>query len=207
MSLDRFINGFDTALRTLAGVHQAQRPRPDCGGEKRELTALEQKHSAGLMRINHCGEVCAQALYQGQALTASDPKIAEALSEAAKEEIDHLKWCEQRLQELGAQPTLLNPLWYGMSFSLGAVAGLLGDKWSLGFLAATEDQVCRHLHEHLQSISENDGLSRATIAQMAEDEANHSALARREGAQELPKPIKDLMWEAAKIMKESAYRF
>jgi ubiquinone biosynthesis monooxygenase Coq7 len=159
------------------------------------------------MRINHTGEVCAQALYQGQALTAKLPEVRDSMTEAASEEIDHLGWCEERLDELESRPSLLNPLWYGMSFGLGAVAGLAGDKWSLGFVAETEKQVCTHLQDHLQKLPEQDEKSQAILTQMLEDEGKHAVNAEAAGAAELPTPIRSAMALMATVMKLSTYRF
>jgi ubiquinone biosynthesis monooxygenase Coq7 len=158
------------------------------------------------MRINHTGEVCAQALYQGQSLTAKLPEVRDSMTEAASEEIDHLGWCEERLNELESRPSLLNPLWYGMSFGLGAVAGLAGDKWSLGFVAETEKQVCTHLQDHLQKLPEQDERSQAILTQMLEDEGKHAVNAEAAGAAELPLPIKSAMALMATVMKVSSFR-
>lgn len=197
---DDLIRGFDRALRTLTGQHQAGRPSPasqslpkDTAKDAFEevmdtLTPEEKRHAAGLMRVNHCGEVCAQALYDGQSATARSPEVLEVLAQAGEEEVDHLVWCEERLEELGARPSVLNPLFYGASWTLGAVAGLLGDRVSLAFVEATEDQVVKHLDSHLESLPEDDDRSRAVVAQMREDEARHGdqalALAKSLGSAE-----------------------
>jgi ubiquinone biosynthesis monooxygenase Coq7 len=158
------------------------------------------------MRINHTGEVCAQALYQGQALTAKLPEVRDAMDEAAKEEIDHLVWCEQRINELNGRTSVLNPLFYGLSFTIGALAGVAGDKWSLGFVAATENQVCKHLEEHLQSLPESDTKSRAILEQMLIDEAKHATAALDAGGAEFPSEIKSVMSVIAKGMTTTTYR-
>ena len=157
-------------------------------------------------RVNHSGEVCAQALYQGQALTARDPVAREAMEQAAREEIDHLAWCESRLGELDARPSLLNPLWYAASFTIGAVAGLIGDRWSLGFLAETERQVVEHLEEHLDQLPEEDSRTRCIVAQMQADEARHGAGATQAGGAELPGPVVAAMRGVARMMTTVAYR-
>ncbi|HWK54537.1 MAG TPA: 2-polyprenyl-3-methyl-6-methoxy-1,4-benzoquinone monooxygenase [Hyphomicrobiales bacterium] len=206
-SLDRFIIGIDRALRTLApGSTAAERPNPAGEHTQAELGAPAARHSAGLMRINHTGEVCAQALYQGQALTAQLPQIRHSMEQAAQEESDHLAWCESRLQELGSRPSLLNPLWYTMSFGLGAAAGLAGDKWSLGFVAETEDQVCSHLRSHLERLPEDDTRSKAILEQMLVDEGQHASTARAAGAATLPMPVKGAMTAMAQVMKTLVYR-
>ncbi len=206
--VDSLICQFDQALRTLApGAVSAARPNP---AENIAATELDQDsertHSAGLMRINHTGEVCAQALYQGQALTAKLPDVREKMEAAAAEEVDHLSWCEDRLTELNSHPSLLNPLWYGMSFGIGAVAGLAGDKWSLGFVAETENQVCEHLSDHLAKLPESDLKSKAILEKMLSDEAQHAEMAESAGAAELPKPIKQSMSLLSQAMKKTAYR-
>lgn len=171
---DDLIRGFDRALRTLTGQHRANRPSPAAGEpQKVELSAEEARHAAGLMRVNHCGEVCAQALYDGQSATARSPEVLAVLAHAGEEEVDHLVWCEERLDELGSRPSVLNPLFYGASWTLGAVAGLLGDRVSLAFVEATEDQVVKHLDSHLESLPDDDERSRAVVTQMREDEARH----------------------------------
>lgn len=204
---DTLINHFDRALKTLmpGSVHSA-RANPSTSVQNAELSSSEMKHSAGLMRINHTGEVCAQALYQGQSLTARLQEVRQAMEQAADEEIDHLDWCEQRLQELNSRPSLLNPFWYGMSFGLGALAGLAGDKWSLGFVAETERQVCLHLDDHLQKLPQADTASQAILRQMREDEARHATLAENAGAAPLPQPATQAMGLTAEVMKTLVYR-
>lgn len=205
--IDTLILNFDQALRTLVpGSTHAQRENPAGHSEAAELSDQEKKHTAGLMRINHTGEVCAQALYQGQALTARLPDVRDNMSKAAQEEIDHLSWCEDRLIELDSRPSLLNPLCYGLSFGLGAAAGLAGDRWSLGFVAETEKQVCDHLKDHLQKLPEQDGKSQAILTQMLEDEGKHAVNAEAAGAAALPFPVKTAMSLMASVMKMTTYR-
>lgn len=204
---DRLIGHGDAALRTLAGTHAGEiRPLPGANHPPAELAEDQRRHVAGLMRVNHTGEVCAQALYQGQALTARLPRVQRQMEEAAKEEEDHLAWCEQRLSELNSHTSLLNPIWYGMSLGIGAVAGIAGDKWSLGFVEETEIQVCAHLSSHLARLPEQDQRSREIIEQMRDDEAKHAAMAKRAGAASLPPPVKKLMATVAKVMTSTAYR-
>lgn len=205
-SADELIQGFDLALRTLAATPTSSRPHPDAHMEDAHLSEDEKSHAAGLMRVNHCGEVCAQALYQGQALTARDPVTREALREAAIEEVEHLAWTERRIHELGGHTSALNPLWYLGSLAMGVSAGLIGDKWNLGFLAETEHQVGAHLQSHLQRLPSNDVRSRAIVSQMCEDEANHAKVAEGLGAASLPKPVSELMAAASKIMTSASYR-
>jgi ubiquinone biosynthesis monooxygenase Coq7 len=205
--LDNLIGHFDQALRTLSPCAvSANRLNPAKAVEDNELLQTEQVHSAGLMRINHTGEVCAQALYQGQALTAKLPEVREKMALAADEETDHLSWCEDRLTELNSQPSLFNPLWYTMSFTIGATAGLFGDKWSLGFVAETERQVCEHLSEHLQKLPEQDEKSKAILEQMLIDEGQHATMAEQAGAAALPLPFKQTMTLMSKVMKKTVYR-
>lgn len=205
--IDHLINEMDTALRTIIppSARASQRPSPAEQVEEAPLSALEKKHIAGLMRVNHAGEVCAQALYQGQALTAQLTHIKQQMSQAATEEIEHLAWCEQRLAELDSRPSLLNPVWYGGSLFLGALAGLAGDKISLGFVAATEQQVSAHLQKHLQDIPAADKKTRALLEQMQEDEEQHARLAVEAGAVELPFMVKKLMSAVSKLMTNSSY--
>ncbi|MEY4588540.1 MAG: hypothetical protein RL497_616 [Pseudomonadota bacterium] len=204
---DQLIGQLDSALRSLTrGVQAPQRPSPATALEHTPLTSEEQRHAAGLMRVNHSGEVCAQGLYQGQALTAQLKDTRQAMHTAAQEEIDHLAWCEARLSELKAQPSLLNPIWYGLSFGLGAAAGLMGDKVSLGFVAATEEGVCTHLAQHLTALPEVDHKSRAIVRQMLEDEQRHGQTALEAGGVNLPAPVKALMRITAKAMTHSSYR-
>ncbi len=205
--LDHLIDNFDQALRTLSpGVVSARRPNPANSSKENDLDQSELKHSAGLMRINHTGEVCAQALYQGQALTAKLPEVREKMTVAADEETDHLSWCEERLSELNDRPSLLNPIWYAMSFGIGATAGLLGDKWSLGFVAETEHQVCEHLNEHLEKLPKQDKKSKAILEQMIIDEGQHATMAEQAGAAILPQAVKTSMTLMSKVMKQTAYR-
>jgi ubiquinone biosynthesis monooxygenase Coq7 len=205
--IDNLIVQLDQALRTLVpGSVAAERANPADNTAAAQLSPEEKRHAAGLMRINHTGEVCAQALYQGQALTARLPDVRGSMERAAKEECDHLNWCETRLDELDSRPSLLNPLWYGMSFGLGALAGLAGDKWSLGFVAETEKQVVKHLEEHLQSLPATDDRSRRILEQMHTDEGKHATVAMEAGAADLPAPVKDVMGLMARVMKTTVYR-
>ena len=203
--LDKLIIEFDKGLRTLLAPAQSARPLPGRDLSEPELAAADKKHAAGLMRVNHVGEVCAQALYQGQALTARDPLARTALEHAAREETEHLAWCEARSHALGGRKSLLNPMWYASSLLLGMAAGALGDKWSLGFLAETERQVEAHLGGHLDTLPEADTKSRAVVAQMQEDEARHAETAIAHGAAELPVPIQRLMTLMSKVMTRTAY--
>ncbi len=204
--LDRLVLRADSALRTLsAQATRSQRPHPDAQLGEQPMRAEERRHAAALMRINHCGEVCAQALYQGQALTARLPKVRAAMEQAAQEESDHLALCEQRVHELGQRTSYLNPLWYGMSFLLGALAGLAGDEISLGFVAETERQVGRHLSSHLQQLPAQDLRSRAIVEAMADDEERHGAMARAAGGIELPPQLTRLMQAMAKVMTQTVY--
>ena len=204
--LDSLLKNSDQMLRTVTGNSQhAQRPSPASNTNKQDLPENKRKHVAGLMRVNHTGEVCAQALYQGQALTAKSESVKLNMEQAANEEIDHLVWCEQRLNELNDHVSYLNPMWYALSFSLGALAGIAGDHWSLGFVKETEDQVCRHLDEHLDQIPLSDQASRAVLLQMREDEAKHAHMAKEEGAQELPDGVKRTMSLVSKLMTRSTY--
>jgi len=204
--LNRFIIEFDKGLKTLAATAHSVRPYPDQNVSlSTELNSTEKRHAAALMRINHCGEVCAQALYNGQALTTKNPQTVRALEQASKEETEHLAWCEKRIQELGGRTSLLNPIWYVSSFTLGAIAGALGDKWNLGFLAETERQVGAHLNEHLDALPANDDKSRAILEHMKIDEAEHAANAIHLGGAELPSPIKAAMQGMSKVMTSTTY--
>jgi 3-demethoxyubiquinol 3-hydroxylase len=205
MQIDQFITTLDAGLRTLFASSVAARPRPDVALEEPALDDSSKSHAAALMRINHVGEVCAQALYSGQALISKNPKIVNALKHAAREETDHLAWCEARINELGGRKSLLNPLWYAGSFTLGAVAGALDDKWNLGFLAETEQQVSAHLQNHLQQLNISDIKTRSIVEQMQQDEAAHASDAHALGASELPAPIKTGMKIASKIMTKTAH--
>jgi 3-demethoxyubiquinol 3-hydroxylase len=205
--VDRLLLQADAALRTLLPFSgQPSRPSPATVQAEAELDEAQAQHVAGLMRINHTGEVCAQALYQGQALTAKLPQVRKAMEHAADEEIDHLAWCEQRIRQLGSQPSILNPLFYGLSFGVGAAAGLISDKVSLGFVAATEDQVVKHLDEHLQQIPPEDQKSRAILEQMRTDEEQHANSALDAGGLRFPAPVKFGMSLLAKVMTKSTYR-
>ncbi len=202
---DRLIGAFDQALRSVVpNTTQAERPLPSARAES-ALNVSDARRVAGLMRVNHSGEVAAQALYHGQALTAKLPHVREAMQQAAREEQDHLAWCETRLKELDSHTSLLNPLWYAMSFGIGAVAGLAGDQYSLGFVAETERQVGVHLDEHLQALPENDDRSRAILQQMHKDELHHREQAIDAGAQELPESVKAVMGVISKVMTKSSY--
>jgi ubiquinone biosynthesis monooxygenase Coq7 len=205
--IDRALLQVDQLLHTLVpGAARAQRPSPALPATDGELGEQERRHIAGLMRINHTGEVCAQALYQGQALTARLEQVRGAMAEAAQEEIDHLAWCEQRLRELGSRPSLLNPLFYGASFALGAAAGAVGDRWSLGFVAATEEQVCHHLDSHLRQLPAADARSRAVLEQMRIDEAEHGTAALAAGGAKFPRWLKRGMAAVSKVMTTATYR-
>ncbi|TRX75049.1 2-polyprenyl-3-methyl-6-methoxy-1,4-benzoquinone monooxygenase [Pseudomonas mangiferae] len=205
--VDRLLLQANTALRTLLPFSgQPYRPSPADTREDTPLAADEARHVAGLMRINHTGEVCAQALYQGQALTAKLPEVRAAMEQAAEEEIDHLVWCERRIRELGSRPSVLNPLFYGLSFGVGAVAGLISDKVSLGFVAATEDQVCKHLDEHLGQLPAEDSKSRAILEQMRVDEEHHATNALEAGGLRFPAPVKFGMTLLSKVMTKTTYR-
>ncbi len=205
--LDHLIDNADQVLRTLGGdANQAGRPSPANSSPEPELDDTQRHHAAGLMRVNHTGEVCAQALYQGQALTARLPDVREEMEQAAAEEIDHLVWCEERLNQLGSHTSRLNPLWYGLSFAMGAAAGLAGDRWSLGFVAATEDRVCRHLEDHLERLPEDDHRSRRIVEQMLEDERRHGEAALEAGGEEFPEPVKRAMASVSRIMTDTSYR-
>ncbi|MDC7714582.1 2-polyprenyl-3-methyl-6-methoxy-1,4-benzoquinone monooxygenase [Vogesella sp. LYT5W] len=204
--LDKLISEFDRGLRTLFAPASSARPHPDHDVDEAELSTEDKRHALGLMRVNHCGEVCAQALYQGQALTARDPAAREALRHAAFEEVEHLAWTERRIRELGGRPSLFNPLWYTGSLAIGVTAGLLGDKWNLGFLQETEHQVGAHLDSHLSELPAQDDKSRAIVSQMRDDELKHADMAQQLGAAELPLPVKGMMKLSAKLMTVSSYR-
>ncbi len=181
------------------------RPSPAQPLNEADLSEAERKKSAALMRVNHTGEVCAQALYQGQALTAKLPNVRVEMEKAAEEEIDHLVWCQERIDALGSHTSYLNPVWYGVSFAIGAGAGLVSDKVSLGFVAATEDQVCKHLQDHLQELPASDNRSRAVVEQMLEDEARHADMALSAGGYNFPAPVKGLMTLMSKVMTRTSY--
>lgn len=207
--LDVLVSGFDQALKTMAGSAAGSgRPNPamqaaPAGAET--LADAQRRHVAGLMRVNHSGEVAAQALYQGQALTARLENVREAMERAAVEEIDHLKWCQERLQELGSHTSVLNPLWYAGSFAIGALAGIAGDRWSLGFVAETEKQVVDHLQGHLERLPLEDERSRAILEQMKQDEQHHGQAAADAGGARLPAPFRHLMTLTSRVMTRTAY--
>ena len=228
MHPDDLISAFDRALRTFAGVSVSARPYPP---DERHipayqpsdsppgtnptsaptsiepaLTAAERTHAAGLMRVNHTGEICAQALYSGQAITCSNEALKRKLDHAAREETEHLAWTESRLRELGARRSVLNPLWYAGSFAMGAAAGLAGDRWNLGFLSETERQVEQHLSGHLDTLPVNDARSRSIVDQMRVDEGAHAQMAEDAGAERLPLPVRLMMRLTAKVMTSTAYR-
>ena len=205
--IDRFIVEFDTALRSVVGGANAQRPTPGTeSGANSALDSEQRKHAAGLMRINHVGEVCAQALYQSQKLVARNSEIKEMLDRSGQEEMDHLAWCETRLKELGSHTSYLNPFWYAGSFAIGLAAGLAGDKWSLGFVAETEKQVESHLESHLKKLPEEDHRSRAIVDQMRMDEIEHGQAALHAGGANLPEPIQKIMQAMSKVMTATAYK-
>ena len=205
--IDRILAGVDHALRTVnAAPGHVARPNPAAGIEETELTEQEKAHAAGLMRVNHAGEVAAQGLYQGHAAIARDPSIEAQMTRAAEEEFDHLAWCEQRLEELGSGPSALQPLWYGGAFAMGMTSGVIGDKWSLGFIEETERQVSAHLTGHLDKLPAGDLRSRAIVTQMRDEEEEHGANAKQAGAAPLPQPIRKIMQAVAKIMTGLAYR-
>lgn len=203
--LDNLIIEFDKGLRTVLAEAQSVRPSPDRDLPENALGDEEKRRAAALMRINHSGEVCAQALYNGQALTARNPTTEVALREASQEETEHLAWCEKRIHELGSHKSLLNPVWYAGSFALGALAGALGDKWNLGFLAETENQVGQHIENHLQQLPAQDEKSRAVLEQMKIDEAKHATTAMTHGGAELPLPVKLAMKLSSKVMTKTTY--
>jgi ubiquinone biosynthesis monooxygenase Coq7 len=203
--VDSLILGFDRALRTVAGGMQGTRPNPAADVPEADLTPEQRRDAAALMRINHCGEVCAQALYQGQAAASANPALKRELAEAAREEEDHLAWSEARIRELGGRTSLLNPLWYAGSFAIGFAAGKAGDKWNLGFLNETERQVEAHLHGHLERLSPLDVRTRVIVEQMKADEVGHADKAVALGAADLPLPVKHGMKAVAKIMTTTTY--
>jgi len=204
---DRSLIAADAALKTLSGVAKARRARPlAAAGAGAELSAPERQLAGALMRVNHVGEVCAQALYQAQALTARTPVLRAQMMAAAREETDHLAWTEERLRELGDRPSLLNPLWYAGAFAIGLAAGRAGDAWSLGFVVETERQVEAHLAGHMSRLPEGDAASRAIVAQMKDDEAAHGRAAEQAGATALPAPLRLAMRLAAKLMTTTAHR-
>ena len=204
---DRLITEFDTALKSISGGANSVRsiPKNEDHG-KTILSETERAHAAGLMRVNHVGEVCAQALYQSQKLVARNPEIQEMLDHSGQEEMDHLAWCETRLQELGSHTSYLNPLWYAGSFAIGFAAGLAGDRWSLGFVAETEKQVENHLESHLETLPKEDQRSRAIVDQMRLDEIAHGQAAKNAGGANLPEPIQKIMQTISKVMTTTAYK-
>jgi 3-demethoxyubiquinol 3-hydroxylase len=204
--VDRLIVELDRGVRTVTGVYTHERSTPGGGLPEADLDEPSRRHAAGLMRVNHCGEVCAQALYQGQALASQSDELTRKLRAAAREEEDHLAWTASRIRELGGFTSLLNPLWYVGSLAIGYVAGKAGDAWSLGFLKETERQVERHLEGHLARLRPEDERTRAIVAQMKVDEAGHADMAARLGARELPVPVKRVMLAFAKVMTTLSYR-
>jgi ubiquinone biosynthesis monooxygenase Coq7 len=204
--LDRLLASANNALRTVAApAGYSARENPAAHIVDTDLTEAQKRHAAGLMRVNHAGEICAQALYQGHAAVARDRAIEAHMQRAADEEFDHLAWCEQRIHELGEDVSKLSPFWYAGAFAIGAASGILGDKWSLGFIAETEKQVCDHLDSHLGSLPAEDARSRAIVEQMRDEEAEHGENAMNAGAAELPAPVKRLMEMTAKVMTKTAY--
>lgn len=204
--LDHLIIGFDRALRTITGTVASSRPNPGAMLSDPTLSESERRHAAGLMRVNHTGEVCAQALYAAQALVARDSGIRTRFAQAAREEEEHLAWTRQRLRELSDRPSLLNPLWYAGAFGIGVIAGVAGDRVNLGFVVETERQVEEHLTGHVEKLPPQDAKSRAIVEQMRDDEARHGAMAEAAGAAELPFPVRGLMRAAADVMRAVAYR-
>lgn len=203
--IDRLITEFDKALRTVFASAPTVRTMPGADLPEAEMDASQRRHTAALMRVNHCGEICAQALYQGQALTSHDPAIRAALERAAREETEHLAWTEQRIAELGGRKSFLNPFWYGGALAMGVLAGKFGDAWNLGFLAETERQVETHLESHKARLAQEDLRSWKVLEQMRLDEISHADTAVRLGARELPTPIKQGMLLASKAMTRTAY--
>ncbi len=203
--LDRLIIEFDKGLRTLFSEAHSLRAHPDATLPEADMDEAEKKNAAALMRVNHSGEICAQALYQGQALTARDPVVQQQLQQAAQEETEHLAWTAKRVHELGGHLSLLNPFWYTGSLAIGAMAGLLGDKWNLGFLAETERQVGDHLQSHLDRLPQQDEKSRAIVAQMYTDETGHADMARSLGGADLPQPVQLAMKLNGKVMTGTSY--
>lgn len=205
LNVDGLILEFDKGLRALFSQAHSVRAHPDAHIEEADLSDADKNKVIALMRVNHCGEICAQALYQGQALTARDPQVQKKLGEAAQEETEHLAWTAQRVNELGGHVSFLNPFWYTSSLAIGAIAGVLGDKWNLGFLAETERQVGLHLQSHLYKLPEVDNKSRAIVQQMYIDETQHAEMAVDLGAAELPLPIRFAMRFTGKVMTRTAY--
>ena len=203
--IDDLIIAFDQGLRTVFAPARSVRATPGDALPDADMDETQRSLAAALMRVNHSGEICAQALYQGQALTARDSAARAALEHAAQEETEHLAWTERRITELGGRKSLLNPLWYAGSFAIGATAGLLGDQWNLGFLAETEHQVVRHLEGHLQRLPVADRKSRAIVEQMRDDEARHATSALRHGGAELPAPVRAAMRASSRVMTGTAF--
>ena len=205
--IDRLISEADLVVKTVTnrGNH-ASRTSPAQGHSDSQLSESQRRHVAGLMRVNHTGEVCAQALYQGQALTAKLPTVRQEMQQAAREEVDHLVWCEERLRELGSHTSYLNPAWYGLSFALGAIAGAISDKVSLGFVAATEERVCSHLRDHLKQLPDEDRKSQLILQQMLQDEQRHGEDALAAGGTRFPQPVKEVMSTVSKLMTRTSYR-
>jgi ubiquinone biosynthesis monooxygenase Coq7 len=203
--VDRLIEEFDRGLRTVAAANVAARPNPAGTSPESVSDPAARRHAAGLMRVNHAGEIAAQALYHGQALTARNPAVRHALLEAARDETDHLAWCEQRVRELGDRTSLLAPVWYAGSFAIGALAGLAGDRTSLGFVAETERQVIEHLESHLHELPPADERSRRIVAQMQADEERHGSEARASGGRDLPRAVREAMRRTARVMTVTAY--
>ena len=206
---DNLINEFDRALRAIVGVTPLRRAVPQPASEHAkdyELTESDKDHAAGLMRVNHVGEVCAQALYQAQKLTSRSESVREKLEHAALEEEDHLAWCAKRLSDLNSRPSLLNPIWFAGSFAIGTIAGIAGDEWSLGFVAETERQVEKHLDGHLTELPMHDFKSRAIVEQMRIDEIAHGRMAVEEGGKELPEFVKKMMGVVSSVMTKTAYK-
>ncbi|MEI7531818.1 MAG: 2-polyprenyl-3-methyl-6-methoxy-1,4-benzoquinone monooxygenase [Betaproteobacteria bacterium] len=206
---DALIAEFDLALRTMFNVATKRRATPGTLQQDQnfhQLSEEDTRHSAGLMRVNHVGEVCAQALYQAQRMTGRSPILRDKLKQAALEEEDHLAWCQERLEQLASRPSLLNPLWYGGAFAIGALAGIVGDRFSLGFVAETESQVEKHLTSHLSDLPKDDLSSRAIVEAMRNEEIVHGNMAKELGAGELPTPIKNLMGVFSKVMTKTAYK-
>ena len=204
--IDRLIQELDRGLRTVAAANVAARPNPADGTRESVAEDDARRHAAALMRVNHAGEIAAQALYHGQALTARNTKTREGLLQAARDETDHLAWCEQRIRELDDRTSLLAPVWYAGSFAIGAIAGLAGDRTSLGFVAETERQVIEHLESHLHTLPGGDERSRRIVEQMRDDEARHGKEASAAGGRELPRPVRELMRRTARVMTRTAYR-
>ncbi|ANF81900.1 2-octaprenyl-3-methyl-6-methoxy-1,4-benzoquinol hydroxylase [Acinetobacter sp. NCu2D-2] len=203
--MDKLIHSFDQALRSLVpGATSSQRENP-AHDKETQLAVSEARHVAGLMRVNHSGEVCAQALYHGQAMTAKLPNVRREMEQAAVEEQDHLAWCEQRLKELDSHTSLLNPVWYSLSFGMGAIAGIAGDKYSLGFVAETERQVSLHLEDHIRQLPEHDERSRKILVQMNDDELHHRDTALNAGGVDLPLPVRIAMTGISKLMTKTSY--